>query len=122
LSDRPKKTEDNEDRQPPINTYINNLQRLLYNSSMMLSTNNALRHTYKPLRILIANLPPFAKQHFVKELEQLTNSIPTQIEIEQIYNKIFNWVYTHILVQGYRVKPFISTSKENFDEVIIVDK
>ncbi|MHA1483466.1 MAG: hypothetical protein ACTSQA_08545, partial [Candidatus Heimdallarchaeaceae archaeon] len=70
-----------------------------------------------PLRIVIANLPPPAKKLFKEDLYLLTNSVPTQQQVEDIFNKIHDWVYTEILTQGFKIKPFSQTEQINFEEI-----
>lgn len=101
--------------QPPIIHYVNRLQKQLYNVSIMLSMNQPIRYSYKPLRILIANLPPQGKKRFVEELKTLTNKNPSEIEIERIFNKIHDWLYENIFEQSFLIKGLYEPKENPFE-------
>ena len=104
--------------QPPNIQYINRLQKMFYNASIMGSMNQPIRATYKPLRFIIYNFPPEGKERFKDVLQKLFGC-PTAQETEKIYSTLHDWAYKNIFEQVFGIKSFKQEPQIDFDKVEI---
>jgi len=106
----------------PIITYSNRIQKHLLELTRELSYKDTIERTEKrKLKLIIANLPPQAKQ----QLKQITTTLESKqvldtTTFDQYYSQVSNWIYTNILQDAFKVKPLNnekphigSTNEEN---------
>ena len=121
MAQAPDKTKDEKDlTQPPNIQYINRLQKMFYNASIMASMHNPTRSTYKPLRFIIYNFPPEGKAKFKTVLEELFGS-PTERRVEKIYSSLHDWAYKNIFEQVFGIKPFTQEPQIEFEKVSLIE-
>ena len=91
----------------PLITYSNRIQKHLLNLTHELSnTTQILQPEKRKLLLIIANLPPQAKQTLKKETQQLEDDkIMTTKEYRKIYGTISDWIYTNILQASFKINP-----------------
>ncbi len=91
----------------PIVTYSNRIQKHMFKLTEELGEKiNVGIAEKRRLRLLIANLPPKAKevlQGVYKRCEEQCN-MPA-VEFDRMYGEVSDWIYENILQDAFRAKP-----------------
>ncbi|MDR2719569.1 MAG: hypothetical protein LBC03_02035, partial [Nitrososphaerota archaeon] len=69
-------------------------------------TQTITRTEKRKLKLIIANLPPQAKQQLQKITTKLeSKTIIETTEYDQMYSQVSDWIYNNILQDAFKVKP-----------------
>ena len=108
--------ETNDFKDFPIVTYSNRIQDQMktathYISGYYVMGGTGLNQVIPIVRLLVRNLPPTAKKVLKPEMDRLikyqtdTNQVANIMELEEIYDKISDWIYENILQDAFKFKP-----------------
>lgn len=96
----------------PLISYSNRIQKQMLIVTTILDNPMTLHSSKaRPLRMLIANLPPSAKTALKGEWDKLVAfekseaAIDTPAAFEEIYSIISDWIYANILQDAFRAVP-----------------
>jgi hypothetical protein len=95
----------------PIITYTNRVQHQMEHISFLLPSNTtSYQEKARAIRMLIANLPPSAKNDLKHEYQQLVEYSKNEylggkFDIIEVYSNVSDWIYSCILQDAFRAIP-----------------
>lgn len=93
----------------PIITYSNRLQKHMFKLTEELALRKTIINEDKrKLRLLIANLPPQAKeQEDIKAIYDYceTDKELSTLQFDKMYSVVSDWIYKNILQDAFKAKP-----------------
>jgi hypothetical protein len=95
----------------PIITYTNRLQRQMDKITFLMSNTTNINAIVNSLLMLLVNLTPEAKRDLHPEYDQLIgyerniNTIETFKDAVEIYGKVSDWIYNHLLQDALKFRP-----------------
>lgn len=103
-----------EEKEAPIITYLNRLQKQMFFITTMFSDHEVgFTNLAAPIRMLIYNLPPSGQKALEEELQKLQNfegnvgGFRSRVELEKIYERVHKWAYINLFQDAFRISPRI---------------